>query len=258
MASAPGQANQGIGIVVADILDEDSFQTFHQPQEEEDSEEDDFGLGVDMADTNTNSTAVLFDVISKCIQFLFRIGILIRATGPVDRFQRAIKKSDPVPAWPYINHVRDKHSKLDRDGVEWLINRLGNANAKRKQYMEYCRGHKSSLDADAHVRDGATEVLSSKATTFAADKVDPLGLNHEDDNDAATHMSASTTFDSENALQLPRLADLSLNEEPFECPICLTLQAAQSEKAWKSVKSILNLIASKPVYPPPPKKKTSS
>jgi hypothetical protein len=234
-APAPDHANKCIGIVVADILDEKNFQTLHQSQDEEDSEEDDFGLGVDMADANANNTEVLFDVISKCIQFLFRIGILIRVTGPVDRFQRAIKKSDPVPAWAYINHVRDKHSKLDRDGVEWLIHRLGNANAKRKQYMEYCRGHRSRLDADAHVRDGATEVLSSKATTFAADKVESLGLNYEGDDDAVTNMSASTTFDSENALQLPRLADLSPNEEPFECPICATLQVFQSEKAWRSV-----------------------
>ncbi|KAM0258708.1 hypothetical protein ACHAQJ_003717 [Trichoderma viride] len=39
--------------------------------------------------------------------------------------------------------------------------------------------------------------------------------------------------DSSSNLTLPRLADVAPTLEPFECPICFTLQSFQREKSWR-------------------------
>jgi hypothetical protein len=85
-----------------------------KPAENEDMDDHDFGLGVNMTESALDHTQILFDVVSKSIKFLFRLGVLIRKPRPVDRFQRALQRSDTIPAWPDINYVRDKYPKLDK------------------------------------------------------------------------------------------------------------------------------------------------
>ena len=66
----------------------------------------------DIEDSLVDDTRILLNIISKCIRFLFRVGVLVRRSPPVDKFRRALQRSDPIPAWAYINHVKDKYSKL--------------------------------------------------------------------------------------------------------------------------------------------------
>lgn len=63
------------------------------------NDDEDFDLGVDINEPSVDSVQVLLNVISKSVGFLFRIGIFVRNSGQVDRFQRALKKSEPIPAW---------------------------------------------------------------------------------------------------------------------------------------------------------------
>jgi hypothetical protein len=177
---------------------------------------------------------MILEVISECIGSLFKIGILIRKARPGDRFKRALQVSDlTVPDNFYVDYVHQKHPKVAED---WLSKRLGGAIAKRRQFIIYCRDHRSRLGAE----DGADEVvtthterLSSKATTFISPNTLETTEAEEGDDDAVSFMSASTTIESLSALKLPRLADLSKDQQPFECPICFTLQSFQREKAWK-------------------------
>lgn len=83
--------------------------------------------------------------------------------------------------------------------------------------------------------DGVTEVVSSKATTLPQ-RVRQLEINddiNQEDDDVVSLITASTAFDPGNILRLPSLSDLSTDDEPFECPICYTLQNPRNERAWK-------------------------
>lgn len=175
---------------------------------------------------------MLIEVISESISYLFRIGILVRKSTPRDRFKRALQASDlAFPASFDVDYVRQKHPKI-REGS--LLGRLGGGIAKRRQFIRYCRDHRNRLGADdlgeeGKLIDARTEHSQSKATTFLPQKVEEV------EDDAVSFMSASTATESLSNLKLPLLADLSNNNEAFECPICFTIQSFQTERSWRYV-----------------------
>ncbi|KAI1385762.1 uncharacterized protein F4822DRAFT_354088 [Hypoxylon trugodes] len=181
----------------------------------------------------------IIEVISQCVRSLFRVGVLIRREGHSDRFQRALQHSDcTFPTWVDIGHVRNKYPKLCKPEAGQLAERVGNANAKRRQYVKYCRDHQSRLAylPDNDNDDTNTAIESSKATTFFPDSFDrstqsELNITEEEDN---ISLSTATTLESSTRVELPSLQDLSPDSEPFECPICFTLQSFRIEKAWRS------------------------
>ncbi len=98
----------------------------------------------------------------------------------------------------------------------------------------YCRDHRARLGVDEAAMPeepgAATLVLSSKATTMHShEMIEPK----EGIDDAASFMSASTATDAMAALKLPRLDELSQCGEPFECPICFTLQSIKRDRTWQ-------------------------
>ncbi|RSL51393.1 hypothetical protein CEP53_008442 [Fusarium sp. AF-6] len=182
--------------------------------------------------TDRDEAHMILEVISDSVGSLFRIAILVRRATTRDRFERALQASDlDFPPEFDIDYVREKHPKIQQSS---LSARLGGAIAKRRQLISYCRDHRSRLGAEQTINDDAIsrmEKTSSKATTFVP-QTDLRDLEVEED-DAASFTSASTMTDSALLLRLPSLADLSPDGNPFECPICFTLQEFQREKAWK-------------------------
>lgn len=185
-------------------------------------------------------------MVSECLRALFRIGILVRKATPRDRFEIALQRSEYAFSAQFdINYVQERYPKLASKDSAWLASRLGCANSKRRQFINYVRDHRAKLDVEDSkvvaktVMDAATVRESSKATTFVAPRdlstsgfLQP-SLDIEDD--SLSLVSASTAFDNETSLRLPSLADLGPDGEYFECPICCTLQSFRSEKAWKYV-----------------------
>ncbi|KAI1389423.1 uncharacterized protein F4822DRAFT_199741 [Hypoxylon trugodes] len=202
---------------------------------------DDGGAGLhDDDDPPMDEAHMNLELMAEAMRSLFQLGVLVRKSGPRDRFQKALQQSTiSYPEFFDVNYVEQKYSKLYKAEDRRLSTRLGSANAKRRQFMTYCREHKARLDAhdddDAPViRDGATEKLSSKATTFIQNTesgaTEPI-TGEEDD--AISIMTATTTFNSDTKLKLPSLAEVSSGEDSFECPICFTLQSIETEKSWK-------------------------
>ncbi|KAK0631099.1 hypothetical protein B0T17DRAFT_240310 [Bombardia bombarda] len=188
----------------------------------------------------------ILEVIKACITSLFRVGMLVRKAAPRDRFKRALRASNLIfPASFDIEHVKHKYPKVG-DGS--LAVRLGSAIAKRRQFIKYCRDHKSRLAADETDDDdddrdgGATARLSSKATTFEprsnfmmtlrTNTFAEEALESEDVHTRSTSTSASGNS-TPGALKLPRLADLTPDSTPFECPICFMFQSFKLETQWR-------------------------
>lgn len=205
----------------------------------EDSDSD--GEHSNADDAPDDEAEMILEVIAECLRSLFRIAVLVRQASPQDRFRRAMQHAElAFPDSFDIEHVEQKHPKIaHRQEARWLAQRLGSAIAKRRQFIKYCRDHKARLGADNEIErglDSRTELLSSKATMFLKERyldAELLSANAEEVDDAVSLMTATTTFDADNLLRLPRLVDLSLDGQPFECPICFTLQKFVHEKAWK-------------------------
>lgn len=207
--------------------------------------ENDFKPQAEYTSTEEEADCIL-RMVSQCLRALFRIGILVRKATPRDRFQIALQRSDYAFSAQFdINYVQERYPKLASKDSAWLASRLGCANSKRRQFINYVRDHRAKLEVEDSkavaktVMDATTVRESSKATTFVAPQdlstsgfLQP-SLDIEDD--SLSLVSASTAFDNETSLRLPSLADLGPDGEYFECLICCTLQSFRSEKAWRYV-----------------------
>ena len=164
-----------------------------------------------------DEASMMFEIILESIRSLFRIGILLRKSNSRDRFKRALQEPDSAFLSSFdVGYVSQKHPKTNGTG---LATRLGDAIAKRRQFIRYCRDHRLHLYTDESLKD------------FKALAPDSPQVGFEDD--SITVPTVSTISDSTSSLRLPRLADLCQNLEPFECPICCTLQSFTSESAWR-------------------------
>ncbi|KAI1807430.1 hypothetical protein F4811DRAFT_549807 [Daldinia bambusicola] len=171
--------------------------------------------------------------ISQCIRSLFRLGALIRKAVVRDRFEEALHRSESTfPPTFDLDYVRNKHPKLCRQDMGSLAARVGNANAKRRQYIQYCRDHRNRLGNASDETDGGLNADGGDAKSKATTMLPGQQISIEDDLVSLT--TVSTIFDPNNSLKLPALEELSPDSEPFECPICFTLQSFQTEKAWNA------------------------
>ncbi|KAI0205182.1 hypothetical protein F4808DRAFT_274939 [Astrocystis sublimbata] len=183
------------------------------------------------ADMDEQSGEQLVQELSECIRSLFRTAIVVRRASPRDRFAQALN----YPQYAFmdnfdIDYVGEKFPKLQNRESTWLKQRLGSAIAKRRQFIKYCYEHKLRLAAEDTDLD-AVEKQSTKATTLMPERLNEQ-LEEFEENDAISMMSV-TTVSSSNLLLLPKLETLSPDGEPFECPICCTIQQIQHEKGWK-------------------------
>ncbi|KAK7917787.1 hypothetical protein PG985_011395 [Apiospora marii] len=182
--------------------------------------------------------AVLIEVMSQSLAFLFRLAVLVKAPGSDNRWNRALQRTDPFPDDFDYNHAIAKYSYLetDNDGKK-LARRIAQASIRRRQFIQYSRDHTANLSSDARpsvTNDRATERVSSKATTLPpAMNLSTLSVQEVDD-DLESLMTASTTFDTDKKLRLPLLSSLSPEGEAFQCPICFTIRQFNREKAWKA------------------------
>ncbi|KAK4212994.1 hypothetical protein QBC37DRAFT_464736, partial [Rhypophila decipiens] len=204
----------------ADSPDADDFKVPDQDAEE---------------DEPFHEAAMILEAVAEAINSLFRLGILVRKASPTDRFKRALQMSDiSFNDASDIGYVRDKYPKMRDSEKDWLATRLGRLISQRRVFIKYSRDHKVRLQFEEPTAGDLPEQLatqterqSSKATTFHIDRLP------EDADEVMSVMSASTMSNSLSVLRLPTLADLSVDGEPFECPICFTLQDFRREKAWR-------------------------
>ncbi|RYP77948.1 hypothetical protein DL771_000807 [Monosporascus sp. 5C6A] len=176
-----------------------------------DGEREDFDAG----DMPMDEAHMNLELMVEAMKSLFQLGVLVQKSVSRDRFQKALQQSTFIFHENFdVDYVQQKYPKLYNTKNRWLSKRLGSASAKRRQFIKYCREHKARLNAHDNetlvLRDGATENLSSKATTFVHN-VEPRSLEPAsgDDDDAISIMTATTTFNVDTKLKLPALAEFS-------------------------------------------------
>jgi hypothetical protein len=214
-----------------------------------------------------NEAQVILEVVLGCVKDLLRLSILIRKATPKDRWNKALQKPKDgrLDERFDIQHVGEKFPKLCRPEHYWLRHRLGRAITQRRQFIRYCREHKTrmqepdfddriptssgivqlglmdhnnvpcygqtttALTVNHPVTEGSTHASTLQIKTLEA-------IRGDDDADSvATSVVSSLDPEDESKemLRLPSLQTVSEGHDEFECPLCFTIQSFRQHRKWK-------------------------
>ncbi|KAL7789571.1 hypothetical protein V8C43DRAFT_97014 [Trichoderma afarasin] len=189
----------------------------------------------DDADEQSEIVTILGD-IGHIIDCLLRLSITIRNPARHDQFNSRAG-ADTVSSYSEwdMKHIREKFDRLDGK----LVDRLGMAMSRRRQYIKYREEHSKKL---AHgLLDEAGE--GENATTIASSIPKKL----KDEENAAMFTKMDTLLDNmsevsgtsyansiaaTNELRVPSIPKEYING-PFLCPICHTLIIVNDRNSWK-------------------------
>jgi hypothetical protein len=199
----------------------------------------------------TSELAELCLSIQEGVTNLFQLSMIIRKIPEKDEYIKASLRYTFDPKLD-INHVGDKYPAA-RDGEAWLMERLGTAITRRRQYLLYRKEHQKRLEELHELSkdgDGKTVWSGTKASTFLPDDrfKDSSGHGSIADDPIMAPSRPQTEYanssrgkdggsDLLRTPSLPKGPDGVRTQygEHFECPYCWRPQAVQNKNEWKSV-----------------------
>lgn len=188
--------------------------------------------------------------------------MVIRQPTPRHRYDK-LSLIEPFPPFFDIQHVLQKFPEITR--TPWLAERLGKANAQRRDYLRYRRNHREKLAREAEeeyaqrAQDATRQVVgsdqpdttfealqlrskrveSSLGSTKASTYVPPSHPTNDDvetaSDTALSETSYATSVGDANwqILHVPSPPAEFIEGRPFECPFCYTIQQPRILQAWK-------------------------
>ena len=225
-----------------------------------DSDEEDGGVLLNNRD-RTSELEELFSAINLANASLLKLSVVIRSSPARDDYLKAATRYKLDPRWD-IGHVMEKHGSA-KGNSQWLIERLGKAITRRRQYLKYRKEHHGKLSKDweeAQKADAAKKedeedeepehtiapTKLTKATTYVENSP-PAG---KDGSDAGGSFGSQTSYEPTIAgeatmtitrLTVPPHPTMAFEDVPFEfgkpfqCPYCYTEQTVKNKTAWKYV-----------------------
>lgn len=204
-----------------------------------------------IAEERTSDLEEIFSAIITSNASLMKLSMVIRSSPVRDDYLKAASKYSTYNPFPDINHVKEKHSSAKRSS-DWLLERLGKAITRRRQFLLYRVEHHEKLskwdDGDEKPKDRIDEkpektVASTKATTFFMGEI----LAPKPPSDTAVSFGSQTSYEATTAggegaaskLTVPAPPTFAFPGvpfefgEPFQCPYCYTEQTVKNKAAWK-------------------------
>lgn len=189
--------------------------------------------------------------IDAGIDSLFKASIFIRSFAPKEKRLRALD-AKPFDNRADIIYVKGRYPPIEYKNAALAV-RLGEANARRRQYFKYRREHNERLSTTAamgisqstlkeqvdlkvpkprptkSVLTGESKpsfITETEATTFLADPAAELQLlDIQETTPAISMVSFATSIaeSSDDELAFPPIPDEAQKGTPFLCPYCLTV-----------------------------------
>jgi hypothetical protein len=190
-----------------------------------------------------------------------KLSILIRESSKRDDYAKAASRYSTWSPNPDISHVNEKYGSANMSSP-WLLERLGTAITRRRQFLTYRMEHHGKLTGDwgedidvvvvetpDKIREGkkpAKSIAPTQATTFIPDTFTP----EKDGSDIAgsvVSVGSQTSYeatefareDGPTKLTVPPPPKWAFPDvpfeygEPFQCPVCYTEQKVKNKNAWK-------------------------
>ncbi|TVY53442.1 hypothetical protein LCER1_G003858 [Lachnellula cervina] len=209
---------------------------------------------VSNADQDTSEIQDLCTAIGNSNGSLMKLSILIRESSNRDDYLKAASRYSTWDPNSYIGHVREKYGSA-KGSSDWLVERLGKAIVRRRQFLKYREEHHGKLTGDwGEILDEVAEekgpektkpaitVASTKATTFIVD-----GNIKKDGSDAGGSFGSQTSYEATEyegdgaptKLIVPPPPKWAFPDvpfqygEPFQCPFCYMEQEVKNKAVWK-------------------------
>ncbi|KAK4895790.1 hypothetical protein LTR27_006272 [Elasticomyces elasticus] len=219
-----------------------------------------FMLGSEVFTLDEHEESWLVASISDTITRLFKISALLAKFTPRDQFLRSQSARLPQLSAHYdIARIIDKFTGCRAE--QWLLNRLGTANAMRRQALMYYREHRGiiadhpvvyansvtgpqassalhmpSLWSRNPINSGRQSVhpsaVPATAPTIEPDYEAPIEDILDESHSGSTAATSVAGLDPQNTLRVPALPDASV-AEPFECPYCYTYKRLKGQHSWR-------------------------
>jgi hypothetical protein len=193
-----------------------------------------------------------------------KLSMVIRSSPSRDDYLKAASRYN-FDARYDVGHVKEKHGAAKRSS-DWLLERLGKAITRRRQYLKYREEHHTKLSRDWDEApeevvvtglEDAPKVMAvenekpektialTKATTYVENKAiverDGIELDQLDQGSFGSQTSYEPTVVGEaaNKLSVPPPPIMAFEGvpfeygEPFQCPYCYMEQTVKNKTAWK-------------------------
>lgn len=211
----------------------------------------------------------LLSAIVEVITSLFRLSMVTRKAKPRDRYLRSASFASYNDSYD-VGHVWHKFTAWNKSRptkkMEYLIQRFGKANTKRRQYLRYREAHHDKLSGVAGPQEDhhktqlfEIEVVPAVVTrsdmggrpqshlarsvqpstlmqTTASTYVKPEPEDMEKTSDTGqTETSCVTSVgeQEQRTIEVPPLPETAQGGKEFECQYCFTIQAMRNPRAWR-------------------------
>ena len=252
-------------------LEDYDFNQFLDEGENFDFDEFDSVQSVSAAsfdDEQSQQTTELHELLLATTQFitsLLKLSIVIRNPAPKDIYAKSALAT-PMDSTYDIGHVWQKYPQIRNS--PWLINRLGKAITRRREFFHYRERHRKKLSrntidlesdngsesmierqlepiaslAGHSQKDTHPSFLSTTAPTVSFLPTQASVLEDEkivqmeelsDAGQSETSFATSVGENDEDALRPPPRPKEAADGKPFECPYCFVIFIARSNKIWK-------------------------
>jgi DNA-binding MarR family transcriptional regulator len=199
----------------------------------------------------------LLKATENSITWLFKISMILRNPTPSDRYAKA-ESIGIYDCEPDIDYVRHKVPYLQWSGAEGLIERLGKANTRRRQFLKYCEKHRKKLayvaptqNSDPEHEDHLASDELPRSIFTTSSHIPPSSAteasiyvennmfhqaefeNRDFDTQSVTSYATSIEDEDEVKLRIPAQPQESFDGKPFECPFCYTIRIIDERHTWR-------------------------
>ena len=151
----------------------------------------------------------------------------VRTTGSTSRYVKS-RSIDVSHFERYdIDHVKYKCP----NAPDFLIERLGKAISRRRQFLKYRERHATKL-ASIFVDDLSETVASTLDEDNGLASNEPKN-GYDRPPSVATETSFATSLGDTSRVRLPSMPNEAADEQPFECPYCRTVATVENTRSWK-------------------------
>jgi hypothetical protein len=205
----------------------------------------------------------LFAAVADSITGLFQLSMVLRKATPHDRYAKLalVDTYDCHSDIDYVWHKYPYARNTNESAGEWLVERLGRANAHRREYFKYSESHhqKSAsvpvmqpqeakqsnqvhdpgpIPAGTELDDaGGRRILSDKSYSMLAPTTATTYVENAEisklETQSLTSYATSIGTEEDGNLSIPPPPKESENEKEFECRYCYTIQVVKTEHAWR-------------------------
>ena len=168
----------------------------------------------------------IFYDITQIINSLYRLSMSVRDSTWRNRYNKSANIDTTYFERFDVDHVRQKYPVAQN----FIIDRLGKALSRRRQFLRYRELHAAKL---AHAVDGKDTATAPSETTASGFRDPVTVMASKEIDDLQSETSYATSVGRPTSARIPSMPKEAANEQPFECPFCHTIEIVKDTHAWR-------------------------